>query len=397
MNKKKITAVLLAAVLCFSCAAAGEKQNIKSGKQDKIINILCYHRFKKRNITDEKKKKWGDIYYISPKMLEKHIKYIRKNNTIISMNRYLRFLDGKADIPGRSVLITIDDGYRSIYTRAFPVLKRLNVPFTVYYYQYFLPGGANALNRSMIKEMMRAGAEAGCHSNTHPILTSRWKNRHSKNKRKMGDEEYIEFLKDEIISSKKYLEEYIGVPMATFAYPYGTYSDEVVHFIKKAGYKAAFSVVASCNTQKTNRYRLKRTMIYNSTDVEKLKEILSKKPLEVESICPGDGDILEDKTPKITAVLSGDSKINTATVRLMMGRVGLTGSEYNPITKKVTYAYEKELPGGTHIARVKAEGVNGGDFEYAWLFITGKPTKMTLLKGEGNNIAKEVKERAKNK
>ncbi len=395
MNKKKTTAVLLAAVLCFSCASAGKEKNIKGGKKDKIINILCYHRFKKRNITDEKKKKWGDIYYISPKMLEKHIKYIRKNNTIISMSRYLRFLDGKADIPDRSVLITIDDGYRSIYTRAFPVLKRLNVPFTVYYYRYFLPGGANALNLKMIKEMMREGAEAGCHSNTHPILTSRWKNRHSKTKRKMGDKEYIEFLKDEIIGSKKYLEDYIGVPMATFAYPYGTYSDEGIHFVKRAGYKAAFSVVASYNTPETNRYRLKRTMIYNSTDVEKLKEILDKKPLKVENVYPGDGVILEDKTPEVAAVLSGDPKINTATVRFMMGRVELTGSEYNPITKKVTYAYEKELSGGTHIARVKAEGINGGDFEYAWLFITGKPAKMTLLKGEENNIAKEVKKRAK--
>ena len=164
--------------------------------------------------------------------------------------------------------------------------------------------------------------------------------------------------------------------------------------IKKAGYKAAFSVVASYNTRDTYKYALKRTMIYNSTNIEKLKKILEKKPLWVKDIYPADGDVIEDRTPELKATLVEDSFLNTWTVKFKMGRVVLKDSHYNPTTKELTFYYKKKMSSGTHNARVVAQGKDGEEHEYAWFFITGTPTKMTLHEGEENNITQEVKEEA---
>ena len=388
LTAKRALAVLLLVIFLLPEAAV-------FADDGKVVNVLCYHRFKKRKITDKIKKKWGDIYYLNPAMFEEHIKFIKKNYSIISMNKYLMYLDGQASIPDRSVVITIDDGYKSVYTKAFPILKKYEVPAIVYLYQDFIPGGRNALTFDEVKEMMREGIEFGCHSKSHPILTSKWKNRNNRRKkRKMDDAEYVKMLEKEIIGSKIYLEDNLRVPMSTFAYPYGTYSKEVHHFIKKAGYKAAFSVVASYNTRDTYRYALKRTMIYNSTSIEKLKKILEKKPIKVTDIYPADGDVIEDRTPELKAVIAADSHLNTATIKFKMGRVVIKDSQYNPTTGQVTHYYKKKISSGTHTARVVAKGLDGTDYEYAWLFIIGKPTKMTLLAGEKNGISDEVKQEA---
>jgi len=360
---------------------------IASFADDKIVNVLCYHRFKLRKITDKEKKKWGDIYAIKPEQFDKQMNFLKENGyNVITMKDYIDYMYGKKEIPEKTVIITIDDGYSSIYEYAYPILKKYGFKATINLYQDFLPGGKNALTVQQIKEMHENGFEFGCHSKSHPVLTK---------KEKMTDEEYVRFLEKEIIGSKEYLEKLLNFPIDTFAYPYGSYSKEVHLIIKKAGYKLAFSVVPSYNTKETNKFSLKRTMIYNSTTIDKLKEILEKKQLKVKDIYPDDGDVINDNTPELRATLVEDSNLNTATIKFKMGRVVLKDSIYNPITKMLSYSYslnKSKLKNGTHIAKVVAQDNNGNEYESAWLFIVGKPTKLDLLENEKNHISEDIKE-----
>lgn len=340
--------------------------------EEKLINVLCYHRFKERK-SDNKKKQVIDSYSIKINQFEEQMKYLKENGyNVISIQEFIDYMYGKGDLPEKPVLITIDDGYKCIYEYAYPVLKKYKYPAVVYLYQVFTPGGKSALSIDEIKELKMNGFDFGCHSNTHPVLTK---------KNGMNDEEYINFLKKEIIEPKNYLEKKLGFPIETFAYPYGSYSKEVHFFIKKAGYKLAFSVVPSYNTKETDKYSLKRTMIYSSTTIDEFKEILEKKQLKLKEFYPEDGSVIEEQRPVLKAQILEDSYLNTETIKFKMGRVVLKDSIYNPELKMLTYSYtenKSSLPRGTHNAKVIALSKDGKMYEYAWSFIIGKPLKINL-------------------
>jgi peptidoglycan/xylan/chitin deacetylase (PgdA/CDA1 family) len=346
-----ITALTIASAAVF----AGET---------KTINVLCYHRFQDRPSGKD------DSYWLSPERFESHLKYLKDNGyNVIPMRDYVSFIEGKTkELPDRCVIITIDDGYKSVYTKAYPLLKKYGFTATVYLYAVFFPGGKTALSLEEVKEMQADGFEFGSHSYTHPYLTAR--------KKLADDDKYLAMLKHEISDSKAYLEKKLGTPVDTLAYPYGLYSSDITAAVKEAGYKAAFSVVPSYNTADTDRYMQKRTMIYYSDKAEKLAGILEKKALKLKELIPGDGEITAAAPVTITAVLAEDSMLNTATIKFKMGRVLLRDSSYDPAARRLSYIYkEKPLGKGVHVATVAAAGKDGGEYEYAWMFVIGKKTE----------------------
>ena len=150
----------------------------------------------------------------------------------------------------------------------------------------------------------------------------------------------------------------------------------IAEIAREVGYKAALSVVPSYNTAATDRYMLKRTMLYSSDKVDKLKKILEKKPLKLDKMYPSDGEIVAAAPVTITAVLAEDSLLNTATIKFKMGNVLLDSAVYDTAAKTVSYTYlKKPLGNGVHVASVVAEGKEGGNYEYSWLFVIGTKVK----------------------
>lgn len=92
------------------------------------VPILMYHRF-----SD------GEEYgKTSRKTFETHLKYLAKNYKIISLSEAVDHLNHPDDLPNRTAVLTIDDGYRDFFDVAFPVLKEFNLPATLYVVTGFL-------------------------------------------------------------------------------------------------------------------------------------------------------------------------------------------------------------------------------------------------------------------
>lgn len=118
--------------------------------------------------------------------------------------------------PERSLVITFDDGYRSVYEQAFPVLQRYQMTANV-----FLTVGRTKTERlpsmedrpmlswTEIREMHHAGIAFGGHTITHPDLTSLPET----------------LLTNEIVGGKEMIEDALGTAVLTFAYPFGRYDD----------------------------------------------------------------------------------------------------------------------------------------------------------------------------
>ncbi|MFT3745604.1 MAG: polysaccharide deacetylase family protein [Pyrinomonadaceae bacterium] len=93
------------------------------------LPILMYHRFSEGE-------EWGKT---SRKTFETHLKYLTRHYKIISLSDAVTYLNN-GNLPNRSAVLTIDDGYRDFYDVAFPVLKKFDVPTTLYVVTGFLDG-----------------------------------------------------------------------------------------------------------------------------------------------------------------------------------------------------------------------------------------------------------------
>jgi peptidoglycan/xylan/chitin deacetylase (PgdA/CDA1 family) len=130
--------------------------------------------------------------------------------------------------PARSLVITFDDGYQSVYEEAFPVLDRYGMRATV-----FLAVGQEAssepsgrlpsllgrpmLSWSEIREMHSAGISFGAHTLTHPDLTEAAESR----------------LEVEICQSKAMIEDALSTLVASFAYPYGRFDQASLAIVRQ--------------------------------------------------------------------------------------------------------------------------------------------------------------------
>ena len=68
---------------------------------------------------------------------------------------------GEKQSPEKAVLLTFDDGWESVYTDAYPVLKEFGFPFTMYLYKKYVNSGGRSMTWDQIREMMAFGAEVG--------------------------------------------------------------------------------------------------------------------------------------------------------------------------------------------------------------------------------------------
>ncbi len=161
------------------------------------------------------------------------------NIPVISMTQFLGWRRGELEIPPKSFLITMDDGWKSVYTQAFPILKELQMPFTVFLYKNYVGSnrGGRAMSIAMIQEMVESGlCTIGSHSVSHP------KPGLVKATAKKGSDVFQEFLQTEFGESKRFLEETFGKVITTYAYPGGFYTDEMFPIADQLGYDHLFTV-----------------------------------------------------------------------------------------------------------------------------------------------------------
>lgn len=95
------------------------------------LTILVYHRVAD---PDEPGAELldPDLISCSPADFEWQMRCLVENHDVIPLSRVAEFVNGRADLPARPVAITFDDGFIDTYETAFPVLRRLGLPATVF-------------------------------------------------------------------------------------------------------------------------------------------------------------------------------------------------------------------------------------------------------------------------
>lgn len=213
------------------------------------VPVLCYHRFGPRGRLS-----------VTPAAFEQQMDYLARNGfRVITLAQLAAFLAGNEPLPKRSVVITIDDGYRSTYDVAFPILRRYGFPATVFLYSDFV-GLPDALTWAQMQDMIRSGlVEIQPHSKTHANLTLKLP--------RESDAQYRERVRNEIEAPMSAIRTRLGVATQAFAYPYGDVTESVAEVLQRGNVRLGFTVTPGGNPFFAYPLMLRRTMIYGEDDL----------------------------------------------------------------------------------------------------------------------------------
>src|SRR5204862_2285297 len=181
---------------------------------------------------------------ITPQMFEQQMQELKNRGiTVIGMQDFLAWKRGEKNIPPRCAIITFDDGWKSQYDVAWPIMKKFGYPFTLFIYTEGVRGGhfggGEALTWEQLAEMRDAGIDIQAHSETHQDLRKPYD---KIAKKKLSPPEYDQWLHNEIVGSKQLLEQRLGVRVNCFAVPYGFYNEKIRGVCRYAGYVDIFTV-----------------------------------------------------------------------------------------------------------------------------------------------------------
>jgi peptidoglycan/xylan/chitin deacetylase (PgdA/CDA1 family) len=196
--------------------------------------------------------------------------------TITLVDLYNHFAKG-TKLPAKPVIITSDDGYQSVYSTAFPILKKYGYKMTVFLitsyvgdseatrrYNDFDTGTSGILSRSVliwpeIGRMSRYGCEFQSHSWSHSIMS----------------DISLENAKFELIQSKSDIELHTGRPVIFIAWPHSATSNEVIGLLPQTGYAGALYWGGGVQSLASIDFsRLKRVQIVSEIPPEAYAEVL---------------------------------------------------------------------------------------------------------------------------
>src|SRR5213080_847258 len=321
--------------------------------------IFCYHR-----LVDKIRYPGTEI---TPAAFEAQMKELKDRGiTVIPMQDLLAWKRGEKNIPPRCAVISFDDGWKSQYEVAWPIMKKFGYTFTMFIYTEGVAGGSlgggQAITLETLADMRDNGIDIEAHTATHQDL----REGHTimvaepggkRTKKKLTGAEYEQWVQNEVVGCKQLLEQRLGIKINCFAVPFGTYNEHVKEIARNAGYEAMFTVYGQPITYTSpmdalGRYAIEANKPKVFEDAVKMIATTSGGPgapavAEVGaanlSTEPADGTTVRSALPLIKANLSGIGQIDPASVQLRVSGLGLVPASFDPKTGVVSYQVTQKL------------------------------------------------------
>ena len=218
------------------------------------IRILGYHR-----ITDK-----PDVLGVKPASFREQLLWtLDQGLQPLRLSEALSLL--AQPVEGRWFCVTFDDGYLDNLTDALPVLMELGVPATIFVPTAIIDRTASyswyreppeALTWDDLRELLETRIiDVQSHTKTHRSLS------------RLSDEE----TRDELEGSKQRLEQQLGRPITSLAFPAGVYDGRTIEFARSAGYRSTLTTLPGLNPGGRSLYELRRTMLLTGDTLKDFK------------------------------------------------------------------------------------------------------------------------------
>jgi peptidoglycan/xylan/chitin deacetylase (PgdA/CDA1 family) len=343
--------------------------------------IFCYHL-----LVDKVRYPGTEI---TPAAFEAQMKELKdKGITVIPMQDLLAWKRGEKNIPPRCAVITFDDGYKSQYEVAWPILKKYGYPFTMFIYTEGVRGGSlgggGAITWEQLADMRDNGVDIEAHSATHQDL----REGHTitlvgpggkKTRTKLTGPQYEQWMQNEVVGSKQLLEQRLGIKVNCFAVPFGNYNEHVKEIARNTGYEAMFTVYGQPITftsplDSIGRYAIEANKPKVFEDAVKMIGAPTSGGAPVAEVGakdldthPADGETVRTALPLIKANLSGIGQIEPGSVQMRVSGLGVVPASYDPKTSTVSYQVTQKLREKSCSVFVSAKSA-GKKVEAHWTF-----------------------------
>lgn len=256
---------------------------VAAGRAADHATILMYHRF-------------GEDKYpttnVRIEQFEEHLEILASGKySVWPLQEIISNLQAGKPVPDRTVAITIDDAYLSVYEVAMPRLKARGFPATLFVATRPVDRNLrNYMDWDQIREWQAAGFEIGSQTESHPHM----------------HQQSIEANREELeVSNERFLTE-LGIRPTLFAYPYGEYDLGVIDLVKAAGFEAAFGQNSGVAHGYYGFFELPRfAMNEQYGNRERLELAINGLPLKVGEIVPADV-VLSENPPLYGFTLAPD-------------------------------------------------------------------------------------------
>jgi len=182
--------------------------------------ILQYHHFSTET---------PPITSISPQQFDDQLDYLQRNNfKILPLRKVIYQLQNQLELPDKCISLSIDDAYISIYQNAYPRLKKLGWPATVFVNTDAVDAGLKStMNWQQMREMSQYGFSFENHSHSHLHMIRK--------KHNESDSAWLKRVQQDIQTAQNRILAEIGVQPTLLAYPYGEYTAELIELITSMG------------------------------------------------------------------------------------------------------------------------------------------------------------------
>jgi peptidoglycan/xylan/chitin deacetylase (PgdA/CDA1 family) len=307
------------------------------------VTVLGYHDFSKTLKETEMR--------INTDKFRKQMSTLKEQGlTVISMADFAAWKRGEKSIPVRSVLITLDDGWNSIYTDAYPILKEFGYPFTIFLYTKYVDVQGRSLTLPMVREMQKNGASIGSHSVSHHYPST------VKSQQRKGPKNYTEYLNREMGQSKEFLEKNFNQKVTAYCYPGGFHTDEMFVAGKKLGYEKMFTVLPGKIKRSSDNNTLPRYIILGTYDkiftlatefrdssAALADSINAPKQTTAYPVKPEPGSVVNTRLPTISADLSTLTDMKPETLIMRVAGFGDVPAVFDPQTKLLSWKVNRRL------------------------------------------------------
>lgn len=216
---------------------------------------------------------------------EAHLDELQRGGyAVLPVHTILSALRAGEALPDRTVGITVDDAYRSLYDEGWPRLKAAGFPFTVFVATEAVDrGGAGFMSWDELRELSEHGVEIGSQAVTHPHMAD------------IDAEQNRQELRDSALR----IAQEIGQAPRYFAYPYGEASAEVKELVVEAGYEAAFGQHSGVIHRRADFLYLPRFGMNEAfAGIDRFRRVVDTLPLPIEDLTPDD-PLIHENPPAI--------------------------------------------------------------------------------------------------
>lgn len=314
---------------------------------DKSAVVLMYHRFGEEGLPSTN---------IRLDQLETHITILKTGGyTFMSLGEAVRLIKERQPFPDRSIIISVDDAFASVFHHGWPRLKAADIPMTLFVSTDPIDQHhSNYMTWDMVRQLQREGVEIGHHTASHLHMVAAG----------------VEAAKTDVArASKRFLAELGEVPNL-FAYPYGEYSPEMIEMIKAQGFEAAFSQFSGPIAASENLFALPRFPVNERYGGEERFKLISQAiALPVSDVVPQSSIVDPERNPPVFGFSVDNEVRGLSVLACYPSHMGEPAELLRPVANRIEVRFEKPFPKGRNRINCTMPAGKGRWYWYGRFFL----------------------------